>query len=557
MFSWLPTALLIFLFTSPVVSEPISPNDPFRAIVLQIPKVPEPPMCCLKPLTPLEPVDDEVLLSFEEWKTRQTALQASNVAKPEGTNRSFLGGDTNSDNGGDPMPSSHDASISLGPLQAEEAAPEQRMEVSPHFRVPLTDRFNYASLDCSARIHTSHRSAKSASSILSSKRDRYMLTPCNAQEKQFVAVELCDDIRIDTVQLANFEFFSGVFKDFTVSVAKTYTADVDGWIHVGTYKAKNVRGVQSFHPPTSLRDFYRYIRIDFETHYGNEYFCPVSLLRVYGLTHLEQWKWDIWEAESRSKQAELQRDRKFALSNGALPVDFIPTKTVQFPVSLNVTINVQTDNSSIASDMVPTSEQSMVDKFPSHSSLSSSLLSLAVPEPQIEPITAPSPTETAIFTISYSNDPTSHIPDSLSTEVDAPSPTSNVNILSSVVNQSQAYNTPISSSTPHSQQSVHDHPILNDIDASTAVLSHSSSSPVVSVISTIVSSSPSVAVAPSAVPPTRGVESIYSTIMNRLTAIESNHPLYTRYIDQQSSVIREVLKRLGEDVGRLEGIVST
>src|SRR5882762_7011999 len=66
---------------------------------------------------------------------------------------------------------------------------------------------------------------------------------------------------------------------------------------------------QSFHPPTSLRDFYRYIRIDFDSHYGNEYYCPISLLRVYGLTHLEQWKWDIWEAESRAKLAELEEAR--------------------------------------------------------------------------------------------------------------------------------------------------------------------------------------------------------------------------------------------------------
>ncbi|KAI0292441.1 hypothetical protein BC826DRAFT_441506 [Russula brevipes] len=73
---------------------------------------------------------------------------------------------------------------------------------SPHFRVPLTDRFNYASLDCSARVHTAHRGAKSAANILSSKRDRYMLSPCGAAP-QFVVVELCDDIRIDTVQLAN------------------------------------------------------------------------------------------------------------------------------------------------------------------------------------------------------------------------------------------------------------------------------------------------------------------------------------------------------------------
>ena len=564
MFLLLPTALFIFKFVSPVVSESISPNDPFRAIVLQVPKVPEPPICCLKPLTPLEPVDDEVLLSFEEWKTRQTAMQADSEAKArEGTNRSSLGANANSDNGSDPMSSLHDASPSLSPTKAEETAPELRVEVSPHFRVPLTDRFNYASLDCSARVHTSHRSAKSASSILSSKRDRYMLSPCNSKEKQFVAVELCDDIRIDTVQLANFEFFSGVFKDFSVSVAKTYTTDVDGWTHVGTYKAKNVRGVQSFHPPTSLRDFYRYIRIDFETHYGNEYFCPVSLLRVYGLTHLEQWKWDIWETESRVKQAELQKDRKFPLSNG-LPVDPIPTQTVQIPVSLNDSINVQTDSSSMVSGMDPMAEYLTVDKFSSHS-ISSSLLSIAVPESQTESTATLSSMETAIPATSYSIDPSSHILDSPSTEVNAPSPSSNVNIPSSVVDQSQAYNVPISSSASHSpHQSSYDHDIPNNTNTSTTVPSHSSPLPTFSGTTTTMvagPSSPSVAVtqaAPFAAPPTtRGVESIYSTIMNRLTAIESNHTLYTRYIDQQNSAIREVLKRLGEDVGRLEGIVST
>jgi hypothetical protein len=559
LFLLLPTALFIFLSISAVVSEPTSPNDPFRAIVLQVPKVPEPPICCLKPLTPLEPVDDEVFLSFEEWKSRQTAMQANNEAKArEGTNRSSLGSNAHSDNGSDPTSSLQDASPSLDPSKAEETTPELRVEVSPHFRVPLTDRFNYASLDCSARVHTSHRSAKSASSILSSKRDRYMLSPCNSKEKQFVAVELCDDIRIDTVQLANFEFFSGVFKDFSVSVAKTYTTDVDGWTHVGSYKAKNVRGVQSFHPPTSLRDFYRYIRIDFETHYGNEYFCPVSLLRVYGLTHLEQWKWDIWEAESRVKQEELQKNRKYTLSNG-ISVDHIPTQTVQIPVSPNNSINnVQGDTSSLVSGVDPMAEHLTVDKFPSHTSISSSLLSTAIPESQTEATATVSTLETAISATSYSNDPTLHISDSTSTEVNVVSPSSNVNILSSVVNQSQAYSASMTSSASH--QSSYDHAVLNNSNASTAVPSQSSPPPTFS--GTIVvagSNSPSVAVtqaAPSAAPPTRGVESIYSTIMNRLTAIESNHTLYTRYIDQQNSVIRDVLKRLGEDIGRLEGIVS-
>jgi hypothetical protein len=130
-------------------------------------------------------------------------------------------------------------------------APDIQDASPPHFRVPVTDRFNYASLDCSARVHTSHRSAKSPASILSSKRDRYMLSPCRPpkgeREQQYIVVELCEDIRIDTVQLANFEFFSGVFKDFTVSVSKTYTTDPEGWTFASTHTAKNIRVVQVCH----------------------------------------------------------------------------------------------------------------------------------------------------------------------------------------------------------------------------------------------------------------------------------------------------------------------
>jgi hypothetical protein len=69
---------------------------------------------------------------------------------------------------------------------------------------------------------------------------------------QFVIVELCEDIRIDTVQLANFEFFSGVFKDIRVSVAHTYTTDGQGWVTVGEYTAKNIRGIQVAYHYTSF-----------------------------------------------------------------------------------------------------------------------------------------------------------------------------------------------------------------------------------------------------------------------------------------------------------------
>ena len=34
------------------------------------------------------------------------------------------------------------------------------------------------------------------------------------------------------------------------------------------------------------------MRIDFLSHYGSEYYCPVSLLRVYGVTQMDAYRRD-------------------------------------------------------------------------------------------------------------------------------------------------------------------------------------------------------------------------------------------------------------------------
>lgn len=49
-------------------------------------------------------------------------------------------------------------------------------------------------------------------------------------------------------------------------------------------------------------------------------------------------------------------------------------------------------------------------------------------------------------------------------------------------------------------------------------------------------------------------ESIYRTIMTRLGALEMNATLYLRYVEEQTRSMREALRRLEEDLGRLEGI---
>ncbi|SJX64866.1 uncharacterized protein SRS1_15295 [Sporisorium reilianum f. sp. reilianum] len=170
----------------------------------------------------------------------------------------------------------------------------------------LKHRWNFASLDCAAVVHRTNPEAKFASSILSEKKDRYMLSPCPHPGgklkggSQFVIVELCEEIKIDTVVLANYEFFSNMFKKFTVTAARQLTGRENDWTQLGTFRARNVRGQQVFRIPSAPRSeaFFRYVRIDFLEHFGSEYYCPVSLLRVYGITEMEEYKREFEEHDA-------------------------------------------------------------------------------------------------------------------------------------------------------------------------------------------------------------------------------------------------------------------
>lgn len=236
MWSLLPAGLLALIFSSPALGDPTSPYNALHDISKFAQRPPEPPICCLTPLPSNEPAEE--ILSFDDWKAKQVQMHENDNSSRDTSRTS-----TNVPNVNSSEHQQHQQHSPEPQVELQASAPEPAP--SPHFGVPLIDRFNYADLDCSARIRGSHRSAKHASSILSSKKDRYMLRPCKTPgEQQYVVVELCEDIRIDTVQLANFEFFSGVVKEFSVSVAQTDTPDPAAWTPAGTYTAKNIRGIQ-------------------------------------------------------------------------------------------------------------------------------------------------------------------------------------------------------------------------------------------------------------------------------------------------------------------------
>lgn len=141
-----------------------------------------------------------------------------------------------------------------------------------------------------------------------------MLNKCSEKNKFFI-VELCSDLLIDTVVLGNYEFFSSTFRMFRVSIADRYPVKMDKWRELGTFEARNTRGIQAFVVENGLI-WARYLRIEFLTHYGTEYYCPVSLLRIHGKTMMDDYLHDV--KASRGEDGDDEVDDEAAVGNEEL-----------------------------------------------------------------------------------------------------------------------------------------------------------------------------------------------------------------------------------------------
>lgn len=149
------------------------------------------------------------------------------------------------------------------------------------------DKFNFASFDCAATIVKSNSEASGANAILFENKDTYLLNPCSAANK-FVVVELCQDILVEEVVLANFEFFSSTFRKIKIYVSDTFPAK-NGWKNLGEFEAQNTRNIQKF-IIENPQIWARYLKVEILTHYDNEFYCPISLLRAHGKNMMDELK---------------------------------------------------------------------------------------------------------------------------------------------------------------------------------------------------------------------------------------------------------------------------
>ncbi|XP_030015248.1 SUN domain-containing ossification factor isoform X2 [Sphaeramia orbicularis] len=164
---------------------------------------------------------------------------------------------------------------------------------------------NYASVECGAKILGANPEAKSTSAILKENMDLYMLNPCS--NKIWFIIELCEPVQVKQLDIANFELFSSTPKDFLVSISDRYPTNK--WLKLGTFHARDERTVQSFPLDEHIyakyvKMFTKYLKVELVSHFGSEHFCPLSLIRVFGTSMVEEYE----EIADPSERPEDQDD---------------------------------------------------------------------------------------------------------------------------------------------------------------------------------------------------------------------------------------------------------
>lgn len=208
---------------------------------------------------------------------------------------------------------------------------------------------------------------------------------------------------------------------------------------------------------------------------------------------MEEWKLEVWEEESRAKGEVGGR----LLTEGAEVTKVVDNTVVETILSTASPTSATMEPAATSASEAPTSNIAAT-------TVSQPVGASAFPSSKISP---PEASDTAAPITSQAHEPSDSISSSLA------------------VSTAGTDNATSSTATP----------IVHANLATTTIIAASHA---------IVPASPS------------GGESIYRTIMNRLAALESNHTLYVRYVEEHTAGVREMLRRISEDLGRVDGLVS-
>eukprot|EP01083_Nonionella_stella_P317623 1157556_1 len=174
--------------------------------------------------------------------------------------------------------------------------PQSQSESSKELK-PKTNSFNFAAFDSGAAVLASTQGIQSAKSILLNRKEKYMMMPCDLEDKWFI-IQLSEDIVMDRMEIMNLEHYSSNLKDIRI-YARTQNDNKDddneendinaqdNWFilqHI-TLQNKNRNSI-------ALDDnhWVRALKIEILSYYGNEYYCTMTQIKVFGSTMLPHWK---------------------------------------------------------------------------------------------------------------------------------------------------------------------------------------------------------------------------------------------------------------------------
>ena len=209
---------------------------------------------------------------------------------------------------------------------------------------------NYASDKNGARVVAANPGAKGAKALITENKDAYLITECENPRKWFV-IELSQEVLAETIQLANYEFYSSTVRVFQVlgtqetptygdgaldnteggaaedaepgdeatglaaggaaghatTAAPPWERVADGgvaWIDMGTFEVEEGELQAPLSFALTRPAWVRYLQVRILEHEGTERFCTLSLIRVYGCNVVESLQREMEEAKA-SEEAEV------------------------------------------------------------------------------------------------------------------------------------------------------------------------------------------------------------------------------------------------------------
>ncbi|XP_024529126.1 SUN domain-containing protein 4 [Selaginella moellendorffii] len=140
-----------------------------------------------------------------------------------------------------------------------------------HRLEPGGEEFNFAAASHGAQIVTS---SSDGGNLL---KDKYFRSPCKAKEKSFV-LKLAEEVLVDTVVIENHELYSSNPRE--LEVLGTLSYPTENWRLLGNVEAQNICRPQRFVLPKP--EWARYLKLRILSHYGNEYYCTLNHLQIFG-----------------------------------------------------------------------------------------------------------------------------------------------------------------------------------------------------------------------------------------------------------------------------------